>query len=105
MEKIFHVGIDGDYSKSCDLDSTINYIYTEEWDEDEYKEVVLSVIGDSFYKFPQLESLNKDFKIFFDSCHDGSRQIDGVLLAENEEEALKKAKEWAEKNYKVSRLK
>lgn len=97
--KIYSIGMFGNYSESYGWDSGISNISISEYSKDRYLEEAASVAGNSYYQYPSIRNLNENLRVVFNNCHGGSRNIDAFLLAENEDEALKKAKEWVIDNY------
>ena len=97
--KIYNIGMFGNYSESYGWDDGITSISVSEWSKDRYMEAANSVVGNSYYRFPFVDNLNENLKVVFNNCYGGSRNIDAFLLAENEEEALKKAKQWVIDRY------
>ena len=97
--KIYKIEMFGNYSESYGWDDGITIISVSEYSKDRYMEAANSVAGNSYYQFPFVDRLNENLTVVFYNYHGGSRNIDAFLLAENEEEALKKAKQWVIGNY------
>lgn len=102
MKKLFHIELTGSYSESYGWDDGISRINVVEWTEDFYKEVLQSVVGNSYYSYPSLKSINEEMRIVYCNNYNGSRQIDGFFRAESIEEALEKAKKWAGERYELN---